>query len=109
MSFAVFLNFFIPGKERVQLFRMDFEIHVGHPFKQIYQIFEGANAIGFAGFYHAVDGSTGRSSFRRGREQPVLASDGKPPNYMLKFIPPKSPQSQEWRELKAYEVLIFAS
>ena len=57
VSFAVFLNFFIPGKERIQLFRMDLEIHVGHPFKHIDQIFERVNAIGFAGFDHTVDGS----------------------------------------------------
>ena len=33
MSFAVILNFLIPGKELIQLFRMDFEIYVRHPFK----------------------------------------------------------------------------
>ena len=59
-SFTVFLKYVILGKERIQLVRMELEIRVWHPFKQIDQIFERVNAIGLAGFNHAVDGSVGR-------------------------------------------------
>jgi hypothetical protein len=41
---------------------MDFEIHVGHPFKQIDQIFEGVYVISLACFNPAVDYSAGRGS-----------------------------------------------
>ena len=62
--FAVLLDFVTPRQEFFQQFRMYFEIQIGKIFKQVGQIAEWLQAVGFAGFYYAINGSAGGCALR---------------------------------------------